>query len=61
MLEITITEILLFTWAVVATAMWFKHRDDAKGARLFIKAILSDDEMREAIVTDYKRHMAREV
>ena len=60
MLEITFTEIVLFTWAVVATAMWFKYRDETKGAKLFIKAILSDDEMRETIVADYKRHMARE-
>lgn len=58
MLEITITEILLFTWAVVATAMWFKHRDDAKAARFFVQALLSDDEMREQVVIDYKRHMA---
>jgi len=61
MLEITFTEIVLFAWAVVATAMWLKYRDETKGAKLFIKAILSDDEMRETIVADYKRHMAREV
>ena len=61
MLEITFTEIVLFAWAVGATAMWLKYRDETKGAKLFIKAILSDDEMRETIVADYKRHMAREV
>ena len=58
MLEITITEVLLFTWAVVATAMWFKHRDEARMARFFVKTLLSDDEMREQVVIDYKRHMA---
>lgn len=58
MLEITITEILLFTWAVVATAMWFKHRDDARMAKGFVKVLLSDDDLREQVVIDYKRHMA---
>lgn len=60
MIEITPAEIVLFAWAVGATAMWFKHRDDAKAAKFFVKALLSDDEMRETIVADYKRHMARE-
>lgn len=57
MIEVSITEIALFCWAVIATGYAFKYRQQEYGAKRFIHAILEDDKMRDAIVKDFKQHM----
>ena len=55
MLEITVTELALFTWAIVSTGMWFKHRESHRNAKLFLRALLEDDQLRAEVVADYNR------
>ena len=57
MIEVSITEIVLFCWAVLATAYAFKYKQQEQGAKMFIKALLQDDQMREVLVADFKEHM----
>lgn len=56
-MEITFTEIILFAWACVATAMWLKYREETKAAKLFLRALLKDEELRNSVVADYKKFM----
>jgi hypothetical protein len=57
MIEVSVTEIALFCWAVLATAFAFKYKQQEYGAKMFIKALLEDDKMRDAFVADFKEHM----
>lgn len=57
MIEVSIMEIVLFCWAVLATAYALKYRQQEQGAKMFIRAIMEDDEMRNAIVSEFKEHM----
>lgn len=57
MIEVSVTEIALFCWAVLATAYALKYRQQEQGAKMFIRAIMEDDEMRNAIVSEFKEHM----
>ena len=56
MIEVSVTEIALFCWAVLATAYALKCKQQETGARMFIRALLQDDDMRNAIVADFKEH-----
>ena len=57
MIEVSITEIVLFCWAVMATAYALKYKQQEHGAKMFIRAIMEDDKMRNALVADFKEHM----
>lgn len=57
MIEVSVTEIALFCWAVLATASALKYKQQERGAKLFIRAIMEDDKMRDALVKDFKEHM----
>ena len=57
MIEVSITEIVLFCWAVLATASALKYKQQERGAKMFIQAMMEDDKMRDALVADFKNHM----
>jgi hypothetical protein len=57
MIEVSITEIVLFAWAVLATASALKYKQQEQGAKRFIQAMMEDDKMRDALVADFKNHM----
>ena len=57
MIEVSITEIVLFAWAVLATAYALKYKQQEQGAKMFIRALMEDDKMRNALVADFKEHM----
>ena len=57
MIEVSVTEIALFCWAVLATAYALKYRQQEQGAKMFIRALMEDDKMRNALVADFKNHM----
>ena len=53
MVEFSLTEIGLFCWAVLATAYALRYKQERRAADMFIRALLSDKEMREHIVADF--------
>ena len=55
MIEITLSEIVLFIWAILATGAWLKKKEESKAAKFFVRALLEDEELRETVVSDYKR------
>tara|TARA_R110000868_G_scaffold127441_2_gene335060 strand:+ start:2463 stop:2648 length:186 start_codon:yes stop_codon:yes gene_type:complete len=57
MIEVSLIEIALFCWAVIATAYALKYRQQEQGAKMFIRALMEDDKMRNALVKEFKEHM----
>lgn len=57
MIEVSVTEIVLFCWAVLATASALKYKQQEMGAKMFIRVLMEDDKMRDALVKDFKEHM----
>jgi len=49
MIEITNTEVLLFCWAILATAFAFKKSDDAKTSKRFVSLLIEHPEIIEQI------------
>ena len=57
MIEVSVTEIALFCWAVMATAYALKYRQQEQGAKRFIRALMEDKNLRDTVVADFKEHM----
>ena len=57
MIEVSVIEIALFCWAVLATSSALKYKQQERGAKMFIRAIMEDDEMRDVLVAEFKNHM----
>ena len=57
MIEVSLIEIALFCWAVVATAYALKYRQQEQGAKMFIRALMEDKNLRDTVVADFKEHM----
>jgi len=54
MIEVSITEIALFAWAVLATGYACKFKQDSQMGRRFVQALLEDEELRNRVITEYK-------
>lgn len=54
MIEVSITEIVLFAWATIATGYAFKFKQDSQMGRRFVQALLEDEEMRDRLIAEYK-------
>ena len=59
MIEITITEIWLFCWAIVATGAAFKFKDDARSLNHVLRIIIEDDKARDRVVAEFKEFKER--
>ena len=55
MIEITMTEFALLVWAGVVTSLWLTAREDAKRAKIFARAMLENEELRNTVVADFNR------
>lgn len=53
-MEISIIEIVLFTWAALATGFALKYRDDELKARFFLKMLIENEKARDQIVGAYE-------
>jgi len=54
MIEVSITEIALFAWAIIATGYALRFKHDSQMGRRFIQALLEDEELRDRLITEYK-------
>ena len=59
MIEISMTELALLIWAVGATAAWMHSRDELKGAKRFLRAMIEDADIRDKVVGQYKEFKAK--
>jgi len=55
MIEITMTELALLIWAGVATSLWLSTREETKRAKMFVRAMLENEELRNDVVANYNR------
>ena len=54
MIEVSITEIALFAWAIIATGYALKNHHENQKSNVFIHALMNDDALRNEIVNKYK-------
>ena len=59
MIEVTFTDVLLLIWAGAATAAWLHTRDELRGAKRFLRAMIEDAEIRDRVVADFKQFKER--
>lgn len=57
MIEVSITEVFLFCWATLATAFALKYKQQERMSKLFVRALIEDEELRDKIVSEVKQHM----
>ena len=55
MIEISITEIALFIWAILATAQALRYRDESRKSAFVLKLMLTQDDVRDDLVEDFKQ------
>jgi hypothetical protein len=57
MIELTIADMFLLGWAIVATLGWMKNKETVKDANKFIHVILNDKTAREGILKQHEEFM----
>lgn len=55
MIEYTVTEIVLFAWAIIATGYAFRYADEAMNLKLMLKTLAFDAEMRDRFVKHFSK------
>jgi hypothetical protein len=55
MIELSVTDILLFAWAAIATVYAFKYKEEAHMSKYVIHKILNDKKLREEMVSGYEK------
>lgn len=57
MIEISLTEIILLAWAVLATASWINARDDARVAKKILVHFIENKEARDQLIEAHAKFM----
>jgi len=52
--EVSIIEVLLFCWAIIATSYAFKYKQNRHNADIFIRALLENKDLRDDLVKDFE-------
>jgi hypothetical protein len=55
MLEITYTDIFLFAWASIMTALYFKSRHEERMVRIVFMHLIENKEAREQMLEQYEK------
>lgn len=55
MIEVSITDVLLFVWAAIATTYAFKYKEEAHMSKYVIHKIFSDKKLREEMTAGYEK------
>jgi len=55
MIELSVTDVLLFAWAAIATVFAFKYKEEAHMSKYVIHKILSDKKLREEMTEGYEK------
>ena len=55
MLEITYTDMFLFAWASVMTALYFKARHEERMVRIVFMHLIENKEAREQMLEQYEK------
>ena len=55
MIELSVTDVLLFAWAAIATGYAFKYKEESHMSKYIIHKILSDKKLREEMTAGYEK------
>lgn len=55
MIELSVTDVLLFGWAAIATVFAFKYKEEAHMSKFVIHKILSDKKLRDEMTAGYEQ------
>ena len=55
MIEISLTEMFLFSWAIIATGYALKYKSDKDGTMQILRRVIEDKEARDDIVGEYEK------
>lgn len=58
MIEFSLTEIVLFCWAVVATGYAFKCKQHAHMSDFVLRKVIEDKRIRDELVNQYEKAMS---
>ena len=59
MIEVSITEMVLFAWAFIATGLYFKTKQEESMARNLFIHMMRNKEAREEIIKQYETAKAK--
>jgi hypothetical protein len=57
MIEITLTEMVLFAWSILATAAALKYKDEARAIKRMLVVFVENKEAREQLLKAHKEFM----
>lgn len=57
MIEVTFIEVVLFAWAVLATAATFKYKDEARAVKRVLVMFVENKEAREQLLKAHAEFM----
>lgn len=57
MIEITLTEIVLICWGVLATGAWASARDDARVAKRMLVLFIENKDARQQIIDAHEKFL----
>jgi hypothetical protein len=60
MIEFSIGEIVLFTWAAVATAYAFRYKHEAYMTEFVLRKVIEDEKVRNQLVGEWEKFKASE-
>ena len=60
MIELSVTDVLLFAWAAIATGYAFKYKEKAHMHEYVIHKVLTDEKIRSELVNSYKKTFGAE-
>lgn len=59
MIEVSLTELLLFAWAIVATVYAFKFQDEGRISKMMLHEFVTNEKVRNEIVAQWNKHKAK--
>jgi hypothetical protein len=60
MIEVTLTEMVLIAWAVLATAAAFKYKDDLHSMKRMLVVFIENKEARDQLLKAHKEFMGEQ-
>ena len=57
MIEITLTEMVLLAWAVIATAAAFKYKDEARMGKRMLQVFIERKDVRDQLIAAHAEFM----
>jgi hypothetical protein len=56
MIEVSLTDVLLFAWAAIATVYLFKYKEEALMHKYVIHKMLTDEKIRGELIASYENN-----